>query len=74
MDSDPRVKELNNLKFALADFALQLDAFEARLKGRSPKTTLRAFYPPPPNTSVANKMVAAMIMRTNATGGFLKPR
>jgi hypothetical protein len=28
---------------ALATFARQLDAFEARLKGRSPKTTLKAF-------------------------------
>jgi len=44
----------------MANFALQLDAFEARLKGRSPKTTLKAFHPAPPDISVANKIVAAM--------------
>jgi hypothetical protein len=38
-----------NLRFAMATFALQLDAFEARLKGRSPKTTLKAFHPAPPD-------------------------
>ena len=32
MDRDPRAKELYNLELALATFALQLDAFEARLK------------------------------------------
>ncbi len=32
-DRDPRSEELNNLRTALATFALQLDAFEARLKG-----------------------------------------
>ena len=59
MDRDPRVEELMNLRFAMATFALQLDAFEARLKGRSPKTTLKAFHPAPPDISVANKIVAA---------------
>jgi hypothetical protein len=34
---DPRAKELNNLRLALATFALQLDAFEARLKVRLTK-------------------------------------
>ncbi len=60
MDRDPRVEELTNLRLALATFALQLDAFEARLKGRSPKTTLKAFHPAPPDISVANKILAAM--------------
>jgi hypothetical protein len=32
-----RAKELYNLKLALATFALQLDAFEARLKKRRSK-------------------------------------
>jgi hypothetical protein len=73
MDSDPRVKELNNLKFGLAEFALQLDAFEARLKARSPKITLRAFYPAPRNTGIVDKIVAAMKERANATCRFLKP-
>jgi hypothetical protein len=34
---DPRANELNNLRLALATFALQLDAFEARLKVRLTK-------------------------------------
>jgi hypothetical protein len=34
---DPRAEELNNLRLALATFALQLDAFEARIKGRLTK-------------------------------------
>jgi hypothetical protein len=36
-DRDPRAEELNNLKVALATFALQLDAFEARIKVRPAK-------------------------------------
>src|SRR5712675_1693454 len=60
MDRDPRVEELTNLRLALATFALQLDAFEARLKGRSPKTTLKAFHPAPPDISVASKILVAM--------------
>jgi hypothetical protein len=39
MSWDPRAEELNNLRLALATFALQLDAFEARLKGRQGKST-----------------------------------
>ena len=68
MDRDPRVEELTNLRFAMATFALQLDAFEARLKGRSPKTTLKAFHPAPPDIGAANKIVAAMKERAHATG------
>jgi hypothetical protein len=34
---DHRAEELNNLRLALATFALQLDAFEARIKGRPTK-------------------------------------
>jgi hypothetical protein len=30
---DPRVRELNRLKLAMATFALQLDAFEVRAHG-----------------------------------------
>jgi hypothetical protein len=33
MDRDPRAEELNNLRLAMATFAVQLDAFEARVKG-----------------------------------------
>jgi hypothetical protein len=42
MDRNPRAEELNNLKLALAIFALQLDAFEARLKSRPLETTVKA--------------------------------
>ena len=45
MDRDQRSEELNNLRLALATFALQLDAFEARLKSRSFKANLRPFKP-----------------------------
>jgi hypothetical protein len=31
--NDPRVRELNRLKLAMATFALQLDAFEVRTHG-----------------------------------------
>jgi hypothetical protein len=31
--NDPRVRELNRLKLAMATFALQLDAFEVRAHG-----------------------------------------
>lgn len=37
---DQRLKELANLRIALATFAIQLDAFEARLKGRPSKLTI----------------------------------
>jgi hypothetical protein len=61
MGRDQRVEELMNLRFAMATFALQLDAFEARLKGRSPKTTLKAFHPAAaPDIGLANKIVSAM--------------
>jgi hypothetical protein len=33
MVDDPRVKELNRLKLAMATFALQLNAFEVRAHG-----------------------------------------
>jgi hypothetical protein len=35
---DQRAQEFNNLKFALATFALRLDAFEARMRSRLTKT------------------------------------
>jgi hypothetical protein len=38
MARDLRAAELNNLKLALATFALQLNAFEERLKRRSFET------------------------------------
>jgi hypothetical protein len=38
MDHNSRAEELNSLRLALATFALQLDAFEARLNTRRTKT------------------------------------
>ena len=42
MARDVRAAELNNLKLALATFALQLNAFEERLKRRSFETETRS--------------------------------
>jgi hypothetical protein len=42
---DPSAEELNSLRLALATFALQLDAFEARLKLRRGQTRKRATAP-----------------------------
>jgi hypothetical protein len=38
---DPRTQELNNLRVALATFALQLDIFEARIRNGAPKPEIR---------------------------------
>jgi hypothetical protein len=37
-EQDARTKELTNLRLALATFALQLDAFEMRVRAARPKT------------------------------------
>jgi hypothetical protein len=53
---DLRASELNELILALAKFAVQLDAFEARFKGRAPN-------PPRPASleiGFATKIVSAM--------------
>jgi hypothetical protein len=60
MSRDPRAEELHNLKLALASFALQLDAFEARLKSLRLKTTVKAVHPAPSDNRLANKIVSAM--------------
>ena len=60
MDQDRRAKELDRLKRALATFALQLDAFEARLKDGPLKADSKSEIRPRPNTSFANKIVSAM--------------
>jgi hypothetical protein len=71
MDRDPRVEELDKLRLALATFGPQLDAFEARLKGRSPKSTLKAFSSRTANLiGIANKIVAAM--KSDTAGRFPK--
>jgi hypothetical protein len=68
MDRDPRVKELANLKDALANFEHQLDLFEAHL-GYSPKQSqapdLAPADPPmatanDPRIAFASNVVAAM--------------
>ena len=59
MVRDPRAEELNNLKMALATFALQLDAFEARLKGRLSDPN-KAPLSTAPDIGFANKIVSAM--------------
>ncbi len=41
---EARAKELNNLKLALATFALQLDAFELRTRGRIRSSPPNAAY------------------------------
>jgi hypothetical protein len=59
MVRDLRAAELNNLKLALAAFAVQLNAFEARLKRRSFETDNHL----PPRTSdvqFARKILWAM--------------
>jgi hypothetical protein len=44
---EARAEELNNLKLALATFALQLDAFELRMRGR--------IHPSPPKPAYGLK-------------------
>ena len=58
MSRDQRAEELHKLKLALATFALQLDAFEARLKSLRLKTTVKAVHPAPSDNRL--KIVSAM--------------
>ena len=61
MDRDPRAEELNNLRLAMATFAIQLDAFEARVKGGPLRIgTKPKIADPPPDIDLAIKIVAAM--------------
>jgi len=57
---DPRTQELNNLKVALATFALQLDIFEARIRNGQPKPAIRPDRPRPPDLNLAIKAGPAM--------------
>jgi hypothetical protein len=60
MGRDPRSEELENLRLALGTFALQLDAFEVRIKNLLPlKTKVKAIDRAPPDV-LANKIVSAM--------------
>jgi len=44
---DARAEELNNLRLALAMFALQLDAFEMRTNGGLLRAGIKLPVPPP---------------------------
>ena len=57
---DPRAEELNNLKVALATFAVQLDAFEARIKGRPPGRFVPTTHLSSIDVGFAKKIVSAM--------------
>jgi hypothetical protein len=60
MKRDLRSAELNNLKQALAAFALQLNAFEARLKRRSFETANTSSPPTASDIQFAKKILWAM--------------
>ena len=60
---DSRAKELEDLKLALAKFALQLDEFEARLRARSIKAAAEDLNE---NATLASKIVSAMKRRLYA--------
>ena len=57
---DPRTQELNNLKVALATFALQLDIFEARIRNGPPKAVTRPERSRPPDLNFLVKTGPAM--------------
>jgi hypothetical protein len=59
MSRDLRAVELNNLKLALATFAVQLNAFEARLKRRSFETD-NGLPPRASDIQFAKKILFAM--------------
>ena len=59
-----RAEELANLKLALAAFALQLDAFEARLKRRQIKVNAEPSLLP--DSRFAREVLAAMKNRLSA--------
>ena len=57
---DQRTEELNSLRLALATFALQLDAFELRLKGRRTKTNGEPSKPVSGDAAFAKQVIGAM--------------
>jgi hypothetical protein len=63
---DQRTAELNSLRLALATFALQLDAFELRLKGRGTKINGESLKPVSPDTAFAKQVIGAMKNRPAA--------
>jgi hypothetical protein len=60
---DARAEELNNLRLALATFALQLDAFEMRTREQPFRTGITAGIPVRPPDSVADFRGKRMIGR-----------
>ena len=62
---DSRAKELDDLKSALAKFALRLDDFEARLRARSIKAAAEDLNE---NVTRASKIVSAMKRRLTVPG------
>jgi hypothetical protein len=60
---DARAEELNNLRLALATFALQLDAFEMRTREQPFRAGMTPRIPVPPPESVADFTRKKMIGR-----------
>jgi hypothetical protein len=60
---DARAEELNNLRLALATFALQLDAFEMRTREGLFRAGVTPAIPVPPRMSVADFRGEEMIGR-----------
>jgi hypothetical protein len=60
---DARAEELNNLRLALATFALQLDAFEMRTREGPLRAGMTPRIPVPPPKSVADFTGKKMIGR-----------
>jgi hypothetical protein len=65
---DQRAEELINLRWALAAFALQLDAFEVRLNGRGTKINGEPSKPISPGTAFAKQVIGAMKNRPPPNG------
>jgi hypothetical protein len=61
---DQRAEELINVRWALATFALQLDAFEVRLNGRETKINGEPSKPISPGTAFAKQVIGAMKNRS----------
>jgi hypothetical protein len=57
-NQDPRLRELSNLKLALATFALHLDAFEARVKPL--RANMKSAATPQPDINFAKNIMSAM--------------
>lgn len=65
---DQRAEELINVRWALATFALQLDAFEVRLNGRGTKINGEPSKPISPGTAFAKQVIGAMKNRPPPNG------